>query len=224
MTELRADLPEPPMRIAMLPVDHRGYPVPWFVAWERDGVRVPPGQGTPDHRLIGAGNVEIAIALKVCWICGEPIAPPFTFPIGPMCAITRTTSEPPSHHDCATWSVQACPFLTRPWARRRENNIPAAAVGAPGNAIMRNPGAMALWATRSFKAFRVAGGLLITVGKPTRVEWWVEGREATREEVVASIDSGCPTLLKEAVAQGPAAIAQLEAQKQTVTRKYLPRS
>jgi hypothetical protein len=34
MSELRKDLPDGmPESVGRLPVDHRGYPVPWFVAW-----------------------------------------------------------------------------------------------------------------------------------------------------------------------------------------------
>ena len=34
--KLRAELEALPARLHFLPVDERGYPVPWFVAW-RDG-------------------------------------------------------------------------------------------------------------------------------------------------------------------------------------------
>ena len=33
MTKFRSDIPPLPPRIAKLPVDERGYPVPWFVQW-----------------------------------------------------------------------------------------------------------------------------------------------------------------------------------------------
>lgn len=225
MTTLRPELPPATMRIAKLPIDHRGYPVPWFVAWaDENGVRVEPGQGQPDHRLVGAGNVELALATRICWICGEPIAAPYAFLIGPMCAVTRTTSEPGAHLDCAHWSVKGCPFVSRPHARRRESGMPPVTHDAPGIAIMRNPGVMAIWHTRSFETFSDGrGGMLLRVGKPTKVEWWAEGREATREEVVASIDSGIPILIEQAQLQGARALEALDRQKQTVMKKYLPR-
>jgi len=33
MTALRESLPSLPLAMRGLPRDHRGYPVPWFVAW-----------------------------------------------------------------------------------------------------------------------------------------------------------------------------------------------
>jgi len=58
--ELRRDLPELPKRVAKLPVDDRGYPVPWFVAWIN---------GVPDFRIIKPGAVLEALKYKKCWIC-----------------------------------------------------------------------------------------------------------------------------------------------------------
>jgi hypothetical protein len=34
ITPLRADLPALPERMKRLSVDHRGFPVPWFVQWD----------------------------------------------------------------------------------------------------------------------------------------------------------------------------------------------
>ena len=58
---------------------------------------------------------------KRCWVCGDPLGVHLTFPIGPMCALNRTISEPPSHHECASWSARNCPFLSRPHMVRRED-------------------------------------------------------------------------------------------------------
>ena len=58
-----------------------------------------------------------------------------------------------------------------------------------------------LWHTRNYEVFRVENGVLIQMGEPESVEWYAEGRRATREEVMESIESGLPNLL---------AIARLE--------------
>lgn len=203
--ELRTDLEPLPPRLQALRIDARGYPVPWFVAW------VPgPDGDVPEFRAMDARKWRIAVHTKVCWICGQPLGRWLAFPIGPMCAITRTISEPPSHLDCTEWSVRNCPFLSQPQMTRRTDNLPADYEEAGGLPIKRNPGVMCIWVTRSYETFDAGQGKpLITIGEPERVTWWREGRAATREEVEASVLSGMPALLVAARADGPFAVEAL---------------
>lgn len=182
-----SSLPVPPPRIARLPRNHAGYPVPWFVA-VIDGV--------PDFRVIRANGITDAVRFRTCWLCGQPLGANAAFVIGPMCAINRVSAEPPSHHDCATYAAQACPFLTRPEMRRRENGLPEDTVAPDGEMCARNPGVALVWTTRSWRM--IPGYRLFDVGQPTRTEWYAHGRQATRDEVMASIDSGLPVLRAEA--------------------------
>lgn len=219
-TALRPGLPPPPNRIARLPVDARGYPVPWFVVWLDDEKVCDPGTGTPDFRVTKPNAVTVAVRFKLCWTCGQPTGSLKAFPVGPMCGLNRTSSEPPSHTECARWAAQACPFLTRPHMRRRENDLPDHDPPA-GLMLARNPGVVLLWVTRRFTLTRVPervaalvqgakAGALVKMGDPAYVEWWSEGRPATRPEVVAAIDEGLPTLMGFAEAQGPFAVRELE--------------
>jgi hypothetical protein len=112
---LRKDLPVGiPDRIRNLPVDERGYPVPWFVDWI---------DGKPEFRAMDGRKFDRCINEKLCWVCGERLKKHVAFVIGPMCTITRTSAEPPSHLDCAEWSVKACPFLSKPQMKRREDDL-----------------------------------------------------------------------------------------------------
>jgi hypothetical protein len=43
------------------------------------------------------------------------------------------------------------------------------------------------------------------------VEWYAEGRPATRAEVLESFESGCPALMDLATTEGPEAVAALQA-------------
>jgi len=201
-----------PDRVAALPRDQRGYPVPRFVAWlDVDGRPLERGQGTPEFRVIHPGAITEAINGPRCWICGGRLGRRMTFVIGPMCAVNRNSAEPPSHHDCAGYAARACPFLARPHARRRENNLPTAAGEAAGIMLRRNPGVTLLWTTRRYRPWRdPAGGVLFEIGEPERVEWLAEGRAATRAEVLASIDSGLPALRELAEQEGPLAERELD--------------
>lgn len=186
----KVDMVSLPERMRRLPVDDRGYPVPWFVAWV---------YGKPEFRAMDPAKFVYAIKKKACWVCGEPLGVNLCFVAGPMCGINRTSSEPPSHLECARWSARNCPFLSNPKMVRREDetiNNDSTRERVAGFAITRNPGVAMLWVTREYEVFRPeqTGGYLIQMGEPDRVEWLAHGRLATRQEVQASIDSGLPNL------------------------------
>lgn len=215
---LRPELEPLPERIARLPV-HRGYPVPWFVEWisEVDGEprSQPIGTGEPDFRIMSGERLQRAIRLGLCWVCGGKLGSHKAFTIGPMCAVNRTSAEPPSHRDCAEWSARNCPFLSRPHMHRREAGLPAGIdpeqPNAPGITLKRNPGVALVWVTRQYRIkYDPNGGRLFDIGEPHSVSWWCEGRPATREEVQASIDSGLPVLSEMARDEGPEATRELE--------------
>jgi hypothetical protein len=209
MTDYRADLPERPRRFMKLPIDERGFPVPWFVAWQ---------DGKPDFRVVRPGGIATAHKNGLCWLCGEPRGVYGAFVIGPMCGINRVSSEPPSHRDCAEYAVRACPFLTRPMAVRNSRDMPADAHNPAGDMITRNPGVTLLWVTKTYTPFRVgadprnpeiAAGVLFRIGDPTEVTFWAKGRKATRAEVDDSVTSGLPLLEERAQRQGDAAVREL---------------
>ena len=197
------NLPDMPARIARLPRDHRGFPVPWFVR------RI---DGEPDFRLVEPGKLAAAHKGR-CWTCGEPLGVHRVYVIGPMCVINRVTSEPASHRDCAEFAARACPFLTRPRMRRNQKDLPEDRT-VPGIHLDRNPGAVALYETRTARPFRAGEGVLFRLGEPTRVDWFAEGRPATRAEIIASIESGYPQLLEVATRyDGPDGVRELERQR-----------
>lgn len=198
---LRADLPPVPGRMKRLPIDGRGYPVPWFVAWF---------DGRPEFRVADMEKAVKARRHGCCWICGDHTGKVRTFVIGPMCAVNRVTSEPPCHAECAKFAVMACPFLTMPRARRRDSNLPTG-VTEPAGMIARNPGVSCLWTTNRFHVINGGNSLLYQLGDPSRIEFYSQKRQATREEVLASIDSGMPILRRMAEDEGVSALIELEA-------------
>lgn len=205
----------PPRNIAALPHDKHGRPVPWFVAWI---------DGQPDFRVIAPGRIHEAVAGRLCWVCGKPAGSYKAFLIGPMCAVNRVTAEPPSHRDCAVYSAAHCPFLTTPNMVRREGRLPEGAEDPAGIMIRRNPGVALVWVVKG-KGYRLVpdgrGGALFRLGEPVETLWYAHGREATRAEAEASIDTGMPILRTEAERDGPAAAAELDAMA-AAARRFLP--
>jgi hypothetical protein len=196
MSQLRSELPVVPEKMKHLPVDERGYPVPWFVAWlNEDGRELRSGLGKPDFRIMRARARAEAYTQRRCWVCGGHLEVEMAFTAGAMCAVNRTLAEPPSHRECAEFSAKACPFLTRPHAKRREAGMPSETAEQPGHALLRNPGVAAVWICRSYRPFEDGrGGVLFEMGDPVEVLWFREGRPATRAEVARSIETGLPSL------------------------------
>lgn len=198
---LRRGLPPLPARIQVLPVDHRGYPVPKFVAWV---------DGVPDHRIADPTYVVKAIKFELCWICGEKLGRYKTFVTGPMCAVNRISSEPPEHHECAVFSVKACPHLSNPRAQRRAANLPESTGPLGGVMLTHNPTSTLVWTTVEHRVLRDGDGVLFDVGHPEGVEWFHQGERATREQVLASFGIGLPKIREMAERDGPRAIALFE--------------
>lgn len=200
-----------PSRIRALPV-HPEFrlPLPWFCQ-----------QNPADFRVVRPGAFNRAHTQQRCWICGGPRYPKrLAFVVGPMCVVTGTSSEPPSHPECARFAAQACPFLANPRMRRNEKDLPAGEM--PGVAIMRNPGVAAIVTTDRYDLFGDGrGGVLVAMGPPRQVDWFREGRAASRAEVQESIATGLPALLPEAAKDGPEGMTALN-DRLLATDRWLP--
>lgn len=185
--KMRQELPPLPPRMQKLPVDERGYPVPYFVAWL---------DGKPEFRMADPVKLRDALKFGKCWVCGEKVGKHMAFVIGPMCAINKITTEPPSHVECALWSVRGCPFLSKPKMVRREDELTEACKdNVAGIMSERNPGVSIVWVTHRYSFIRDDRGKpLIQLGPPVDISAWREGRPATKEEIRESVESGFPRL------------------------------
>lgn len=220
MTELRKGLPPVPKHMQGLPIDSRGYPIPWFV------ITMP--NGTRDFRIADESKRRKAARFSRCWVCGgnmeltdeEPLL--YHFVIGPMCAVNRNTSEPGNHKDCAEFAVRACPFMLHPAAQYRDANLATAAT-KPVGAIDGNPGVTCIWGTKDFRPYTAgpqSNDWLIRLGDPVEVSWWAEGRPATRAQVEESFARRLPVLTKLAREGGPTHELQLQYMVERATATF----
>src|SRR5262245_29739468 len=214
MTTLREGLPPLPKRMLHLPLDPRGYPIPWFVGELRDGTR--------DFRIADQRKRALGHKNRLCWLCGGKLGSFMAFVIGPMCVVNRNTSEPGSHLECARFAAIACPHLSRPEAKNRTAGLPEDRRALEGS-LAGNPGACAVYVCTQSKAYRVPEGRdwLISLGEPTSIEWYCRGRQATREEIDAVLEARLPLLREIAMEQGPKALDHL-ALMVARAKKYLP--
>lgn len=176
-----------------LPIDDHGRPIPWFVAMI---------EGKPEFRVADGKKAVSAVTQNQCWVCGEKLSGTKVFVVGPIASVTRVHGEPPCHPECGKYSAMACPFLTKPKAIRRTANMPDGTFVA-GEGIERNSGVCLLWYCSSYELFEVEnGGRLFAIGNPSKVEWYSEGRKATRDEIMEAFDSGLPYIRQHAIERG----------------------
>ena len=218
---LRPDIQTPPRFMQKLPIDKRGYPVPAFVDWIG---------GEPEFRAMNPRFLVKAINQRLCWTCGQPLYGEEVFVIGPMCAVNRVSSEPPSHRECALYAALNCPFLSKPQMVRRKDGLPEDRKAA-GVMIERNPGVTLLYYTRRHRLIAspempeagAHAGVLFSLGRPFKTEWYARGRPATRAEVMESIDNGVAILRGHAEAHdGPEGV-ELLGQQYVEALKLVPR-
>lgn len=185
MIGYRAGLPPLPARMRALPLSPKGYPVPFFV-------RVHNGQF--DFQLADANKHRLCTERDLCWICGQQLGVFRTFVVGPIAALNRISSEPPSHLECAEYAVAACPFLMLPKAQRRDIDEAVPQI-KPGTMLPHNPGVSVLYTTKTSKAMRGRQQFLFNLGEATTVRWVAEGRPATAAQALAGLESGLPAVL-----------------------------
>jgi hypothetical protein len=97
-----------PDRIARLPKDRRGYPIPWNVLRGVDDAPVFTVNDDRKHRE--------ALRRGLCPICGERLGRWKWFVGGP-----RSAFDPhgwyfdlPGHHECIQFALATCPYLATP--------------------------------------------------------------------------------------------------------------
>lgn len=127
-----------PDRIARLPRDKRGFPVPWVSCWGDTSHGVGQvqvtftdpslgqvmteiagaacdhvaGEGVPDLAKLCSGNQIIGMTQRRCDVCGDEIDGTLHF-VG--ATDNEVFCEPPLHLECAVYSLQVCPGIsTRP--------------------------------------------------------------------------------------------------------------
>ena len=66
--------------------------------------------------------------------------------------------------------------------------------------------------TLSYSVLSDDDGFMFNLGEPLTIQWYREGRTATRKEIMDSINSGVPFLKEFAAKDGPKAVANLSQQ------------
>lgn len=161
-----------------LPLDAQGRPIPWFILC-KDGV--------PDFKLSDARKLRECCTKPICWICGRVRpADELAFVFTPLSSITRTSSEPPSHKQCAEFACKYCPFICDPSFREVDSEI------KQGTITKRGPSVALIYVTDAMQPVPVPGGIMFGIGEAKELICYSQGRLSTPEEIRASFEDGWP--------------------------------
>lgn len=105
-----------PARMSHLPLDRRGYPIPWIVMRDRHGVA---------HFTINDhAKVRQCAKFGLCGICGKALGTHVPknplkgayFVGGPACFYSTRGAflDPPMHRECAEYALRVCPYIANP--------------------------------------------------------------------------------------------------------------
>jgi hypothetical protein len=94
-----------PDRIKALPVDKRGYPIPFVVLIDNEGT---PHFKVNDERK----NIE-CMEKKICHICGQPLKGEYWFIGGQLSAYhpKGVFNDGAVHYECGLFALHTCPYL-----------------------------------------------------------------------------------------------------------------
>ena len=95
--------------------------------------------------------------------------------------------------------------------RRNHKGLEAVQLTPPGGMEQHNPGVSVVWATASVQETLHRDGKtrLLQLGQPSRVAWFLEGRPASRDEVLEAVEAVIAFYRPKVDAAGPAAARQL---------------
>lgn len=96
-----------PERIARLPRDKRGFPIPWNVLQDN---------GVPFFTVNDSEKHNLALRSRLCPICGDCLGRWKWFAGGPLSAFHEAGGyfDLPGHADCMRYALSTCPYLALP--------------------------------------------------------------------------------------------------------------
>lgn len=170
--------------------DKRGYPVPWGVLVDNDGL---------PHFAITLENRRAEMVKRdLCSICGTKLFRGRWFVGGALSAFHKYGAylDPPMHNECAHYALQVCPYIAAPSYSREIGGEKIKGRSHDGGIIVTNADAVpgrpagdifvAVMATRQ----RVLDNLNTKPHQPySAVEFWRHGLRVSDAEGYAAVES-----------------------------------
>ncbi len=179
-----------PQQMAHLPLDPRGYPIPFIVLRDR--------AGRPHFTINDSAQVQQCVKFSLCGICGKPLGtasakhpdkgPWLVAGPGSFYSQRGAFLDPPMHRVCATYALQVCPYIANPSYGKRIDDATLDPAQMPaGTAILatsgtpdRKPPMFVLGHARKLIAFSPSPGeIMFRVANHhrdwTTLELWIDG-------------------------------------------------
>jgi hypothetical protein len=166
-----------PDRVAKLPRDVRGYPIPYTVMID--------AEGKPHFPVVDDVKRKDCMRRRLCGVCGELLGYWIWFVGGDRSAASRLFTDPPMHEECARYSLAVCAFLARPASKYRRPSEPKQIEGADGERLVvamdddgqtKRPPHMALYRTRQYVIVRLPSRKVLELAyhaAPSKsIEWF----------------------------------------------------
>jgi hypothetical protein len=177
--------PKIPDRIAALPKDSRGYPIPWNVLTGNDGKPIFTVNDSERHLM--------ALRLQLCPICGGRLGKWRWFVGGILSAFALNGGyyDLPGHHECESFALSVCPYLSAPKYLGRidvpdVNKVPEDVMLANITMMPERPDVFCAVASDSMEILQ-ADLATITI-RPKRpylgIEYWIHGKQVSLEEAL----------------------------------------
>ena len=156
-----------PSRIANLPRDPRGYPIPVNVLQKADGF--------VDFRVIDPEKLQAFAAARCCSVCGHPMGTRVAFVGGPLCIENHLFADAGMHRDCATYALRVCPFIAAPSFGFRKTHDPKT-MEVMDFVSTDRPEKFGLVICKDYRPALLNGqSYVLQVGQYESLEWWAKG-------------------------------------------------
>jgi hypothetical protein len=182
---------EMPYRIARLPRDRRGYPIPWNVFRGVDDAPIFTVNDSPK-------SLE-AVRRELCPICGERLGTWKWFVGGIRSAFhpRGAYADLPGHHDCERFALATCPYLSLPNYLGRidipdPSKIPAGGAGFVDHTMIEErPEVFVAVASDKMEVVNLLEGSLTPVVVPKKphlaYEFWFHGKQIGEAEAMPAM-------------------------------------
>jgi hypothetical protein len=174
-----------PARMAHLPKDPRGYPIPFIVALTSDGAA--------HFTIYDEIKVQHALSKRLCGICGKLMHKRKMWMVGgPGSAFAERGAyiDGPVHYECGQYALAVCPYLAMPnYARRIDDRKVTdaqrreMAILADPTMIPEQPDVFVFAATSGISIATHRYGRMLIPNRPwLEIEYWKIGQQIGNRE------------------------------------------
>lgn len=163
---------------------HRGYPVPYFVHWDK----LPDGSKSPNFHLADGRKWVACLKYKKCWVCGKELRAPNFMLTGPKGLQNKVGTDTFMHEACARESIRLCPHMLYQKTARRDPDTDKITFSPHHD--LNKPHEIVLVKTGEFQV--IYTGLTYVINyQPLAVQWYhyVEGVLVARTDSLSLVDS-----------------------------------